>query len=41
VCRAERPPLVTGDGGADGTGSAVACHHAGQARGLRLPAGAA
>jgi oligopeptide/dipeptide ABC transporter ATP-binding protein len=38
VCRAERPPLVTG---ADGAGSAVACHHAGQALGLRLPAGAA
>ena len=31
VCRAQRPPLVSG----------VACHHAGQAAGLRLPARAA
>ena len=36
VCRTERPPLAQGDGG-----TAVACHHAGQAAGLRLRAGAA
>ena len=35
VCRAERPPLAQADG------TAVACHHAGQAAGLRLRAGAA
>jgi peptide/nickel transport system ATP-binding protein len=37
ICRTERPPLVPGDG----TASAVACHHAGEAAGLRLPIGAA
>jgi len=33
ICRAERPSLVPGTG----TGSAVACHHADEAAGLRLP----
>jgi len=35
VCRAERPPLAQADG------TEVACHHAGQAAGLRVRAGAA
>jgi peptide/nickel transport system ATP-binding protein len=33
VCRAQRPPLLP----ADGAGSALACHHAGEAMTLRLP----
>jgi hypothetical protein len=37
VCRAERPPLVPGNG----PGSSAACHHADEAAGLRLPIRAA
>jgi oligopeptide/dipeptide ABC transporter ATP-binding protein len=37
ICRAERPPLARPDGAA----SAVACHHADEAAGLRLPIAAA
>jgi oligopeptide/dipeptide ABC transporter ATP-binding protein len=41
VCRTQRPPLVpAGDSGA-GAGTAAACHHAGQAVRLRLPASTA
>jgi peptide/nickel transport system ATP-binding protein len=40
VCRTERVPLTPAvDSAVSGAGSAVACHHAGQARGMRPAAG--